>query len=179
MEEIFQRFSHLVEQIFKCLNNQSLAKSRRVSKAWNKYLDQQKFLEIMIIQSFIEKHDKVGESWKNFFISANKKILTQFRKKIMINKSLYKTYGTGLTPMHFITSIGKKNKQLWEIVIENSEVKNPRSDTGSTPLHLAGINGDFDCYKNIMAYVVENNEDINPRDDDGETPFHEAVLGHS
>ena len=177
MEEIFLRFPHLTEQIFEHLDNRSLARSREVSKTWNKYLEKQKFLHIRIIKSMIEKYDKVGEPWKKFFKYADKNFLTHFREELTNLEFLYKVYGTGLTPLHFITRIDEKNMQVWKFLIENSEIKNPRSNTGSTPLHLAAMHGCLDSYKNIMGYVVENNEDINPQDDDGETPFHEAVLG--
>ena len=176
MEEIFLRFPHLSENIFEFLDNQSLAKSRKVCKTWNRHLEDLKFLQIRIIKSLIEKYDKVGEPWKKIFRYADKKIMTYFRIEIMNQKYLYLFWRTNLTPMHFAALIGNKNEQLWKFIIEKSENKNPRSNNGLTPLHLAAFKNHFDCYKNIMRYVEENNQDINPGDENGNTPFHKAAF---
>ena len=55
MEEIILRFPHLSEQISICLDNQSLAKSREISKTWNRLLEEQKFFQIRIIKTIIER----------------------------------------------------------------------------------------------------------------------------
>ena len=43
-EEFFLRFPQLGEDIFKELNNQSLLKCKRVSKTWDSFLVDQKFI---------------------------------------------------------------------------------------------------------------------------------------
>ena len=55
MEEIFLRFNHLSEAIFKSLDNQSLANCKEVSKGWYLYLDTQKFVKPRIIKANIKK----------------------------------------------------------------------------------------------------------------------------
>ena len=69
LEDFFDRFPHLTEEIFDHLKNTSLAKCREVSKIWQNYLDQQKLLQARIIRCTIEKHDirnqgHFEESWE-------------------------------------------------------------------------------------------------------------------
>ena len=61
MEEVTLRFPHLGKKIFAQLDNLSLARSREVSKTWKTFLDQQKFLHIRSIQSYIAKKHEIGE----------------------------------------------------------------------------------------------------------------------
>ena len=70
METLFQRFSHLSEDVFESVDNQSLAKCQEVSLQWYEFLEKQKFREIRIIKSIIEPFQEVGDTWKKVFKSA-------------------------------------------------------------------------------------------------------------
>ena len=54
MEEVFTRFPHLGQQIFEKLDDDNLAKCRKVSRTWKMSLDNQKLLSIRIIQNLSE-----------------------------------------------------------------------------------------------------------------------------
>ena len=43
MEEILRRFQHIGKQIFKELDNKSLAKCRKADRSWRTFIDDQKF----------------------------------------------------------------------------------------------------------------------------------------
>ena len=75
MEQVILRFPHLAEKIFAQLDNLSLAKCREVSKTWKSFLDQQKFLHIRCIQSYIENEKKDGDLWKKFFKISNTEMI--------------------------------------------------------------------------------------------------------
>ena len=67
MEEIFLRFTHLNEPIFKSLDNQSLANCKEVSKGWYFYLDTQKFVKPRIIEANIKKVREAVEIVKGIY----------------------------------------------------------------------------------------------------------------
>ena len=60
MEEVLFRFSHLSEEIFDKLDNESLARCREVSKAWCTYLDGQRFLQIRKMEAKVDQFHAVG-----------------------------------------------------------------------------------------------------------------------
>ena len=115
MEEVILRFSHLGEKIFAQLDNLSLARCREVSSIWKTFLDQQKFLHIRRIQSYIEKKLKMfgiikkkqkyefGEPWKKFFKKSNTEMIILLNsavkacpKNILLGKKLV-SY-----PLHYL-----------------------------------------------------------------------------
>ena len=49
MEEIFQRFSHLAEQIFQNLNNEGLVKCREGGRFWQNFIDERNYPWIRIV----------------------------------------------------------------------------------------------------------------------------------
>ena len=65
MEEVSLRFSHLSEKIFASLDNESITKCRKVSKFWQNYLDNKKFVQIRKINAIVASFHTIGESWKN------------------------------------------------------------------------------------------------------------------
>ena len=90
MEEQFARFPHISEKIFGQLNNQNLAKCRKISKSWCKYLDNQKFMNIQIIRQSIRSSDckddfqwlidETKEPWREFFKRASAESIQYFAK---------------------------------------------------------------------------------------------------
>ena len=64
MEELFVRFSHLIEAIFNGLDNKSLVKCKEVSEIWCDYISEEKLYLIRIIRSTVAGfHDvvKIGK----------------------------------------------------------------------------------------------------------------------
>ena len=92
MEEQFARFPHISEQIFGQLNNQNLAKCRKISKSWRNYLDNQKFMNIRIIRQSIRPSDckdnfqwlidETKKPWREFFKRASSESIQYFAKVI-------------------------------------------------------------------------------------------------
>ena len=90
MEEHFARFPHISEKIFVQLNNQNLAKCRKISKSWCNYLDNQKFMNIRIIKQRIRSSDckdnfqllidETKKPWTEFFKRASAEAVQYFAK---------------------------------------------------------------------------------------------------
>ena len=95
MEILFARFSHLTEDIFHQLDNQSLVKCRLVGKNWQDYIDNQcqKLLQIRIITININKYQKIGHSWRRVFHTANTQTIIDLGESIgKFYKSAFEGY---------------------------------------------------------------------------------------
>ena len=64
------------------------------------------------------------------------------------------------------------NFEICQFIIDNVAEKNPKNDTGLTPLHLAASKGHFE----ICDLILKNTNDKNPEDwSYGLTPLHAAA----
>ena len=89
MEVIALRFSHLSEGIFNLLNNESIAKCRKVSRFWNQFLDNDKQLWIRIIKSYEQNQAGFEEEWK----SVIEKVPLETAKELAVaTQKFYKTF---------------------------------------------------------------------------------------
>ena len=191
MEEVFLRFSHLIENIFDSLNSESFAKSKEVSRSWDEYLDDQKFLQIraskvkLVIET-VEKFGQVPERKilsrpvKNTFdLETRKTIINEARNG---NFNLVHTYiMNNLDYMYhgqpFLFATTYCHFEVVKYLVDNLEDKNPilNSYFKDTALHIAAIHGRIDVVKYIMSNVL----DINPVDRNGDTPLHYAARGNT
>ena len=87
MEEQFARFPHISEHIFGQLNNQNLAKCRKLSKSWCNYLDNQKIMNIRIIKQSIRSSDCKDNF--QLLIDETKKPWTEFFKRASVESIQY------------------------------------------------------------------------------------------
>ena len=178
MEEICNKFPLLSEQINELLDNQTLARCKKVSRSMHNVISNQKggrFYWIRMIKNFInEDINEFKEDWK--IISKTK---PEILKKFAI---LVKTFYNILparqdrtwSPMHIVAERG--DLDLCKYFAERTEVKNPRcSEDNWTPLHFAAQIGHFELFQ----FLAENLENNNPETDIGLTPLHLAVRnGH-
>ena len=70
---------------------------------------------------------------------------------------------------------------IYSLILNNIIDINPSNHKGTTPLHLAAMNGQIEVWKFIAMIVDETNaeEGINPKNNAGETPLHiAACLGY-
>ena len=61
----------MAEAIFANLNNKNLVRCKEVSRDWNDFLGNQKFLLIRKIQKTLETRRKFGKPWKSIVKDAN------------------------------------------------------------------------------------------------------------
>ena len=85
MEVIFSRFSHLTEQIFNNLDNVCLTSCTQVSRQWQNYLENKRFLGIRMIKSKMAsaKDGKVGKPWEEFFKTSNSKTVNYMANSVL------------------------------------------------------------------------------------------------
>ena len=75
----------------------------------------------------------------------------------------------GQTPLHLGAKNGHKrgNLSVCKFIIDNVDDKNPKTDNGVTPLHIAAAEG----HLKLCQLIINNVEDKNPENDDGVTPL--------
>ena len=70
----------------------------------------------------------------------------------------------GYSALHAAAS--NSHTAICEIILDNTDIKNPEDNEKNTPLHCAARESNFDLFKRIM---VESG-DINPTDQDSQSP---------
>ena len=173
MEEIFFRFSHLGEQIFEQLDNESLATCKKVDRLWHGYLEQQKFHHIRTIVETVKKFHDFGNSWKKTLVKASTQIVLDLRKAVDVfyrrNPALQ--YNDGMTPLHLAATSG--NFDLFKSIESMAENKEPKDTIGWSILHAASQYGSME----ILVYVMGKTEEKYPLSIDGWTLLHSAAFG--
>ena len=71
----------------------------------------------------------------------------------------------GQTPLHHATE--EFQKEIAELLIDNSADLNAKDDEGSTPLHHAVYEG----HKEPVELLIAKGADVNAKDEDGDTPL--------
>ena len=175
MDQIITRFPHLSEKIYSSLDNESLSKCEEVSRFWRIYLRKQKFFQVRIIKTTVERYHEIGETWNNVFETASG--ITINALGIAVQKFYKKndelTYLEGLTPIHIAAATG--DLQLFSKLEEKSPGKYPKDTDDCTPLYYAAQNGHLEVCKHILEWT----EDKNPKRKNGTTPLHQAAKnGH-
>ena len=154
MEEILWRFPHIWEQIFNRLSNQSLAKSKTVSKTWNNFITNEKFYKLRVNYEMIQK-DKDENGKTQLHKKAIDGELSEFKLIIDNVENKNPTDEEGFTPLDLAAKFGHLN--ICQIIIAKIVDKNPADKNGWTPLHLAAQNGHLDVCRSwrILATKIQ------------------------
>ena len=173
MEEIFFRFSHLGEQIFKQLDNESLATCTKVDRLWHGYLEQQKFLHVRAIIETVKKFHIMGNSWQRILEKSSTQIVIDLRKaaKLFYRIDPNLAFNNGMTPLHLAAT--SRNFDLFQSIETMAENKEPKDTMGWSILHAASQYGSME----ILVYVMGKTEEKCPRTVDGWTLLHSAAFG--
>jgi ankyrin repeat protein len=177
IENLMIRFPHLSVMIFDHLNNQSLADCQLVSKDLNKYLSEQKFHQIRIINETVKKFQELRQPWINVFKKANTETIMKLGQAVnqfYTQKGVKYLNYEGVTPLHIAAAEG--NVSLYDMIIEHVQNKDPIDDLGFGPMIIAVGNGQVEMTKAIM----KKSEDKNPKAAHNDlTPLHAAaIFGH-
>ena len=152
MEEVNLRFQHLSEQIFSCLDNESLINCQEVSRSWNIYLDRQKFLQARIILEIVNRTHKVGKSWFEVFKKCNTKTITDLRVAVEhLYHGIFASYreDIDLSPLHVAAAFGQLT--LFNDILHKVENQFPLNDIGWSPLYFAAKFDHLHIYESILA----------------------------
>ena len=163
MEVLSLRFPHIIENMFKKLDNKTLIKCRKLSNSWQDMIDNQKEVWIRRIQNNT-----------NCSQTSLKNILRK-KKVESLNALAIETYQfcTKNFPLHSVAKEGHLEAYL--LMFENVQDKNPIDFHGITPLHYAAQNGHLE----VCQLILENVQEKNPKSNDGWTPMHYAAQnGH-
>ena len=194
MEEVILRSEHLADQIFLKLNNQGLAKSKKVDNLWRNFINSSKSCNIRMIKGYTNCSDKllkqlVTNSDIAIEIVHNlHEIFKDFPKGTRQSSSFINKWTE--TPLHLAAEKGDVN--TYHLIMEKVKDKNPFNPCrnyhfksyidcnilhcrSTTPLHNAAKKGHYD----ICKLILENTNKKIPTDDVGDTPLHLAAEnGH-
>ena len=206
MEEVFQRFPHLYEHIFKSLDNETLANCEEASKVWYSYLSniianrgvkyiQETFRRFhqLHVEFHLGFHTTRRQNIFNVaklgdFETAQKLIMEEI---LIVHNHLLNPFITNNSDFvkDFLTVHWAADNGYFAIVkylVDITEDKNPQDKNGNRPLHYAAKNGHFNTMKYLVDKEVKSRiaglykiNDRNPRNKVGYTPLHQAALnGH-
>ena len=166
MDKIILRFPHVTEKIFGQLDNPSLVLCQTVSRPWNNYLNDQKFLYERIMTEMAKSKPFVGseESWNRILKKLNSKTVMElyYAMKAYLEeaRTIYCFY-RNLTPLHIAAYSG--SVPLYEKILEKSQAQNPKTNLRSnsvrnrTPIDIAANKGHFLLCKSIMESMQDKN----------------------
>ena len=147
-EVIFPRFSHLTEQIFDNLDNVCLTNCTQVSRQWQSYLENKRFLGIRMIKSKMtsENDGKIGKSWQEFFKAPNSKTVNYIANSVieLCNKEF--AIGSMDNYANYIEYIKLKTNFYFA-----------KFDESLAPLHIPAIQGKLSVFKYIFD-ISKNKE---------------------
>ena len=180
VEEIFWRFPHLGKYILDELDDESLVKCREVNKWWQDFVNGQRTsyvrnitkcfgLSKMPLQKKLQKESL--EMLKELSHFANRYYTAEYegpqRKSLILLDLLNEGYYTDLEKS--ITFY------LCELIIDNSDDKNPVDQYGYSMLHTAAMDDNPKIYQMVMT----KNKDKNPMNPKyRNTPLHEAARNN-
>ena len=155
MEKLIFKFPHLSERIFDNLNDHKLADCMKVTISWGNYLREQRFVQARIIKKTVKKICANEGAWMEILEKADTNTTMELGLSLdLFRKGSKLAHHFRLTPLHAVAYAG--NFALFQNILEKSELKNPKTDSGMTPHHYAAQQGHLE----IFEMIVERNGDI-------------------
>ena len=173
LDEMMLRFPHILQAIFKELDDKSLTNCRNVSRACCDFIDDEKFYLVRKIQNYVSMKNFLKQ-WQKVLRNTPteniKKIFVTVKQFVEYDLSRYKLQWS---PLHIAAAQG--HLELCKYIIEKTNNPNPKFRNGLTAFHMAASSG----FREICELLIDNLEDKNPADKKGKTPFHSATEnGH-
>ena len=184
MDETMIRFPVLFQGILKELDNTSLRKCRKVSKGWQNFIDNERFVLFRKIQKYHSSMEELYEQWKKVTQNASKETIRELSVAVCkffegppiiyyLNEPIKKRNEEQWSPLHITAEQG--HLELSRHVIDKIGDKNPKNSKGVTAFQLAAEEGHLE----ICKVFIQNLEDKNPTGYDDWTTLHYAVFtGH-
>lgn len=165
MEEIFERFPNLSEEIFGLLDYKTLASCKEVDRNWFETLNNQRIYWIQMI------HQSTSEKFrKDWMLSVNKTPFETLKKLAELAQNNTEKQKSSL--LQIVAALGEID--LFKFVVGKIGYKHYKDAHfyNTTPLHIAAHKGHLD----ICKFIIDQVDDKNPQDKKGSTPFHGATL---
>ena len=118
----------------------------------------------------LAKNKKVARSWENFITSQ------KFYKSKVYYEIKQKENPVGWTPLH--NAAFKSIFEVFKMIFDIVEDKNPQDHFEVTPLHIAAIKGNLEICKYIIGKVEDKSLAINSKNDFNNTPLQSAQGNH-
>ena len=170
------RFPEISGNIFKNIDNQSLASCKGISRTTGKFFDEERFYWIRVIQKYWKNLDEFSESWKTVIHQTPIEIVLELANAshqfFQFRSSRYEEQWS---PLHIAANLGLLG--LCQFITQRTGEINPRQSDGLhwTALHMAAQAGHLE----ICLFIMEKLENKNPGDNVGWTPLHSAAQeGH-
>ena len=153
IDEIFSKFPHLSQAIFKVVDNCSLTNCRTVSKTWKNVIDHEKFHWLRRIQKYRGKFEPFLDEWNKVI----KKTSTEEIKELCFSVENFLKLGSRnmmndkYSPLHLAAEIG--SIELCRGIIKAMDYRNDNFYLPNlTPLHLAAAKG----HREVCRLILEN-----------------------
>ena len=172
------RFPHVATDIFKELDNETLANCRKVSRLWCDHLDNQKMYWVRMIQNYSTNMKNSYQQWKK----ALKNTCVDYVKDISVSTEQFVKDDASRMycqwfPLQVVADQG--NLELCMYIFGKTQHPKPNGNKkwtsmnhlNHTALHLAAMKG----HKGVCEFLIHNSEKKNPSNEKGMTPLHYAA----
>ena len=151
MDLLCKRFPLLNKMILSNLNNQSLIRSKKVSREITRCLNKQRFYWIRLIKKFSKKFEGHEESWREALNKIPVAMIKQLASAVL---KFFKIYThEKLAPLHYAVASG--NLQLSEYLISKTKQKNPQGRLWMRKLEKKQLDGHFIIRWKIKGVISE------------------------
>ena len=178
MENLCLRCPHIAEMIFGYLDNQSLTKSKLVSKSWYALIDNGRTVSIRIIKKYILvgiSTNEIHENWKFLMKRAPQFVLKElanfYHEAYTVDPEGCMANDWNQFPFHFAASYGLFQTCQHILVHKCYIDKGIKDLEGWTPLHHAAGSGRLEVCRLLLHF----SEDKSPRNNYGQTPLQFAA----
>ena len=148
MEEVNLRFQHISEEIFKCLDNESLTICQEVGRNWNVFLEGQKFFQARTILETVKKKQKVGKSWFEVLKKCNTTTIMALRIAVE-HFDMEPLRCKDISPLHVAAEFGQLT--LFNEILQKVEIKFPLDGFGRSILDFAAEKDQLHIYESIVT----------------------------
>ena len=181
MEEVRNRFPHIMEQINALLDNKSLVKCKEADREMCKFIENQRsgrFLTTRMIQSYNKNSDEFEKDWK---IVCQKLPMVKLKQFEILVKQFHDAFPMRFkqkwSPMHVAADRG--HLDLCKFIATVTKERNPQCQNKWTPIYFAYQAG----HSQVLNFLCEEILDKNCKTDIGLSPLHLVVqnlrsLGH-
>ena len=154
MDNVLLRFPHLGEQIFKKVDDESLANCHQLTRTCRLFIEDQKSFWIRVIKKLLDdprfaandRNIMINQVLLKFNSDSVRNIGTTIREFCTINRSISR----GQALLHFAAMSGEID------IVKNlsnehwfNQLPNQTDNQGRTPLHFAAKNGHLEVFKFI------------------------------
>ena len=170
LNSMILRSPHVATDIFKELDNETLANCRKVSRLWCDHLDNQKMYWVRMIQRYSTNMKNSYQQWKK----ALKNTRVEYVKDISVSTQQFVKDDASRMhcqwfPLQVVADQGVL--ELCKYIFEKTKNSKPSGNNKWTALHMAAWKG----HKEICEFLIHNSEQKNPSNEEGMTPLHYAA----